>query len=37
MLNNLVVFAYFLDESDGEPAKNVFGSEIKKLFIEVEK
>lgn len=37
MINNLVVFGYFLDEYDAETAKNLFGSEIKKLFIEVEK
>ena len=36
MINNLVVFGYFLDECDAETAKNLFGSEIKKLFIEVE-
>lgn len=36
-INNLVVFGYFLDEYDAETAKNLFGSEIKKLFIEVEK
>lgn len=36
MINNLVVFGYFLDEYDAETAKNLFGSEIKKLFIEVE-
>lgn len=35
--NNLVVFGYFLDEDDAETAKNLFGSEIKQLFIEVEK
>lgn len=35
MINNLVVFGYFLDEYDAETAKNLFGSEIKKLFIEV--
>ena len=37
MINNLVVFGYFLDEYDAEKAKNLFGSEIKKLFIEVGK
>ena len=37
IINNLVVFGYFLDEYDAETAKNLFGSEIKKLFIEVEK
>ena len=37
MINNLVVFGYFLDEYDAETAKNLFGSEIKQLFIEVEK
>lgn len=36
MINNLVVFGYFLDEYDAETAKNLFGSEIKKFFIEVE-
>lgn len=37
VINNLVVFGYFFDEDDAETAKNLFGPEIKKLFIEVEK
>lgn len=37
VINNLVVFGYFLDEDDAETAKNLFGSEIKKLFIGVAK
>lgn len=37
MINNLVVFGYFLDEDDAENAAEMFDKQIRKLFIEVEK
>ena len=37
VINNLVVFGYFLDEDDAENAAEMFDKQIRKLFIEVEK
>lgn len=37
VINNLVVFGYFIDEDDAENAAEMFDKEIRKLFIEVEK
>ena len=37
MINNLVVFGYFIDEDDAENAAEMFDKQIRKLFIEVEK
>lgn len=37
IINNLVVFGYFLDEDDAETAVEMFDEEIRKFFIEVEK
>lgn len=36
VINNLVVFGYFLDEDDAENAAERFDKQIRKLFIEVE-
>lgn len=36
VINNLVVFGYFLDEDDAEAVIYAFGSEIRKLFIGVD-
>lgn len=37
VINNLVVFGYFIDEDDAENAAEMFDKQIRKLFIEVEK
>ena len=37
MINNLVVFGYFLDEYDAENAAEMFDKQIRKFFIEVDK
>lgn len=37
VINNLVVFGYFIDEDDAENAAEIFDKQIRKLFIEVEK
>lgn len=36
VINNLVVFGYFIDEDDAENAAEIFDKQIRKLFIEVE-
>ena len=35
VINNLVVFGYFIDEDDAEYAAEMFDKQIRKLFIEV--
>lgn len=37
VINNLVVFGYFIDEDDAENAAEMFDKQIRQLFIEVEK
>lgn len=37
VINNLVVFGYFIDEDNAENAVEIFDKQIRKFFIEVEK